>query len=97
MENWEQIRKEQWVAFWQGAPPPTQNRRDRNNFLMDTENWILRRWDSRQGIPKGPRRFENDAWATLVKTCLEDSDTCWDEYCAWVQAGYGDEWFQPEL
>ena len=41
--------------------------RYRHNFLMDFENQILKDWDARQGIPTGPRRFENPAWAALIK------------------------------
>ena len=104
-EEWKAAQKEHWVAYWRGAPRENWETaqkdtlwriRDRNNFLMDLENWILHKWDSRQGIPQGPRRFENEAWATLVKTGLQDSDTSWEEYSAWCLAGYGDEWFQEE-
>ena len=67
-----------------------------DNFMMDFENWVLARWDSRQGIPTGPRRHENEAWAELMKSNLEDADTCWEEYVAWVAQGGGDEYFQEE-
>ncbi len=81
--------------------PPTnaaeaERRRYQDNFLMDFENYVLREWDARGGIPTGPRRFENPNWAALMKSHLEFSDTCWDEYVAWVQQGGGDEWFQEE-
>ncbi len=79
--------------------PPTlesiEEQRAQNDFLMDFENYVLTLWDARKGIPTGPHRFEDEAWAALMKTQLEFSDTCWDEYVAWVRSGGGDEWFQP--
>ena len=79
--------------------PPTlesiEEQRAQNDFLMDFENYVLTLWDARNGIPTGPQRFEDGAWAALMKTQLEFSDTCWDEYVAWVRSGGGDEWFQP--
>ncbi len=72
-----------------------EEKRARNDFLMDFENYVLTLWDARNGIPTGPQRFEDGAWAALMKTQLEFSDTCWDEYVAWVRSGGGDEWFQP--
>ena len=69
-------------------------KRHHNNFMMDFENWVLKHWDARQGIPTGPRRYENQEWAKLMKRNLEDSDTSWDEYVEWVRQGGGDEWFQ---
>ena len=69
-------------------------RRARNNFMMDMENYILKQWDARQGIPTGPKRYLNEEWAKLVKSNLEFSDTNWDEYVSWVADGGGDEWFQ---
>ena len=80
--------------------PPTletidEEKRARNDFLMHFENYVLTLWDARKGIPTGPQRFEDEAWAALMKTQLEFSDTCWDEYVAWVRSGGGDEWFQP--
>ena len=69
-------------------------RRAHNNFMMDMENYILRQWDSRQGVPTGPKRYLNEEWAKLVKSNLEFSDTNWDEYVSWVSSGGGDEWFQ---
>ncbi len=69
-------------------------RQYRDAFMMDFENYVLEYWDARKGIPTGPGRFENEEWAALMKTHLEFSDTCWDEYVAWVRSGGGDEWFQ---
>ena len=69
--------------------------RDKNNFLMDFENWCLgKRWDSRMGVPKGPQRIEHPEWAAMMKRECQDSDTTWEEYCEWVRQGGGDEWFQ---
>ncbi len=69
---------------------------DHNNFMMDFENYVLSLWDARQGIPTGLRRYKNEGWAKLMKSNLEDSDTCWEEYVAWVDSGGGDEWFEEE-
>ena len=69
--------------------------RDHDNFMMDFENWVLTLWDRRQGVPKGLRRHENEAWAELMKTDLVDSDTTWSIYVSWVENGGGDEWFEP--
>ena len=72
--------------------------RHRNNFMLDLENSILSEWDARQGVPQGPRRFEVEAWAALVKRNMfpHHSDVDWDEYCDWVRKGGGDEWFHEE-
>ena len=70
---------------------------DLDNVLMDFENWCLgKRWDSRKGIPKGPKRYENTEWAEMIKKECEDSDTTFEEYCSWCRQGGGDEWFQVE-
>ena len=86
-------------AFW--LTPPSnreekERRKHRNNFMMDFENSALARWDSSQGIPTGPARYEHHVWATHMQEYLQDSDECWEEYVAWVQSGWGDEWFQEE-
>ena len=73
-----------------------EKRRHYNAFMMDFENYVLSKWDSRQGIPTGPRRYENEAWAELMKSHLEFSDSCWEDYVAWVSQGGGDEYFQDE-
>ena len=54
--------------------------------MMDLENEILRDWDARKGIPKGPRCFENPEWAALVKENVypHHSDVDWEEYAEWV-------------
>ena len=71
---------------------------DRDDFLMDLENEILREWDARKDIPTGPRRYENAEWAELVKRNVypHHSDVDWHEYVEWVSRGGGDEWFQEE-
>ncbi len=70
----------------------------RDAFLMDFENAVLRDWDARKGIPKGRRRFENTEWAELIKRNVYPhlSDVDWDEYVQWVEKGGGDECFQEE-
>ncbi len=70
---------------------------DRDAFLMDFENALLRYWRS-QAIPKGPRRHEHTDWAELVKSNVypHHSDIDWAEYVDWVENGGGDEWFQEE-
>ena len=65
-------------------------------FMMDFENSLLSEWMG--PAPTGPRRFEVAEWAALVKRNVfpHHSDVDWDEYCNWVRAGGGDEWFQQE-
>ena len=67
-----------------------------NNFMLDFENSLLSEWSG--AVPQGPRRFEVEAWAALVKRNVfpHHSDVDWDEYCDWVRRGGGDEWFQEE-
>ena len=94
MRDWQ---AEAHRAFWSpNNRDEGERRRDRNNFLMDFENWALSRWDARQGIPTGTSRHEHREWASHMQEHLRDSDTCWGEYVAWVQSGRGDEWFQEE-
>ncbi len=61
--------------------------------LTDFENHCLNEWDARQGIPTGPKRYEDEAWAAHVLSLLEDSEFGWSEYVTYVNEGYGDEWF----
>ncbi len=68
-------------------------------FMMDWENSILEKhWDARNGIPKGPRRFENAEWAATIRnhSFPFHSGVTWEEYVQWVSQGGGDEWFQEE-
>jgi hypothetical protein len=84
---------------WNIMPTNTdeaRRRRDHDAFMMDFENWVLTLWDARNGIPTGPRRFENEAWAVLMQSKLEFADTCWDDYVEWVKCGGGDDWFVEE-
>ena len=69
-----------------------------NNFLMDLENSYLSDWDQRQrDNPTGPRRFEDPEWGAIMKrACDAHSDVSWEQYCAWVSDGGGDECFQAE-
>lgn len=91
------------------SPPPPERRPrhiphytllhpQRDAFLMDFENAVLRDWDARKGIPQGWRRFENTEWAQLIKRNVypHHSDVDWYEYVEWVENGGGDEWFQEE-
>ena len=84
------------VALRAAAEQRRDLERHHNNYMMDFENWCLSLWDSRQGIPFGCRRYENEAWAELMRRNLEDSDTTWEEYVEWVKQGNGDEWFCEE-
>ena len=85
--------------------PPTRrprhtprDRPGRDAFMCDFENDVLRCWDARQGIPRGPSRFENHEWAALIMSQVfpHHSDVDWQEYVEWVSQGDGDEWFQEE-
>ena len=70
----------------------------RDSFMMDFENDVLRCWDARKGIPRGPRRFEKQEWAALIMSQVfpHHSDVDWEEYVEWVSQGGGDAWFQEE-
>ena len=99
--NGRTVRRERILRDTFHWTPPTleiinEEKRARNNFLMDFENYVLSLWDGRKGIPTGPQRFEDEEWAALMKTHLEFSDTCWDEYVVWCRSGGGDDWFQPD-
>ncbi len=69
-------------------------RRDRDSFLMDFENYCLKKWD--REIPQGPTRVDDPAWSAHMRAEIEDSDTTWAIYEAWVRDGHGDEWFFDE-
>jgi hypothetical protein len=67
------------------------------NFMTDFENYCLSRWDSRQGIPQGPTRHLNEAWAIHMRKYIEDSDTTFSAYKEFVEGGGGgDEYFYNE-
>ena len=74
-----------------------QEQRDLNAFLMDLENWVLQhRWDCRIGIPCGPRRHLDRLWGEVMREEMADYPRrTYDQYCAWVESGGGDEYFQP--
>ena len=66
-------------------------------FMMDWENSIMQgHWDARNGIPKGPRRYQNRQWAELILEHVfpHHSDVTWDNYASRVRNGGVDEWFQ---
>ena len=85
-------------AFCEHAPrrPCRRSHKIGDCFMMDFENSLLSEWIGEP--PQGPRRFEVEAWAALVKRNVypHHSDVDWDEYCDWVRRGGGDEWFQEE-
>ena len=68
------------------------------SFMMDFENECLRRnWDnSVKPYPRGPERYADLEWANMIKLQIQHNDVDWEKYVAWVKAGGGDEWFQPE-
>ena len=75
-----------------------QEQRDLNNFLMDLENWVLEhRWDCRIGIPCGRARHLDHLWGEVMRGEMADYPRrTYDQYCAWVDIGGGDEWFQED-
>ena len=75
----------------------TQEQRDTNNFFMDLENWVLEhRWDCRIGIPQRARHLD-DLWGQVMEEEMKDYPRrTYDQYCAWVESGGGDDWFQED-
>ena len=81
-----------------------------NDFLMDTENWILQnKWpyrmtqgDAYEHHPTGSWRYEHPEWGRLMKEALANPEgritrrITWDVYCAWCQSGLGEEWMTEE-
>ena len=61
--------------------------------LTDYENWLLARFDSRNGVPQGLERLTHERWRAHVLEDIPKSDFTWDQYEAHVKAGFGDEWF----
>ena len=61
--------------------------------LTDYENWLLGRYDCRDGIPQGLDRLTNEQWVAHVKADLGMSDFTWKQYEHHVTAGFGDEWW----
>ena len=68
----------------------------RDNFLMDFENACIPRWDSSiRPHPIGPFRWQDTAWAEMMRlSCENNSDVTFEQYCDWCRQGGGDEWFQ---
>ena len=61
--------------------------------LTDYENWLLGRFDCREGIPQGLERLTHERWVAHVKADLPKSDFTWDHYRFHCFSGFGDEWF----
>ena len=61
--------------------------------LTDYENWLLARFDSREGVPQGLERLTDERWTAHVLEDLPKSDFTWEQYECHVKAGFGDEWF----
>ena len=59
----------------------------------DYENWLLARFDSRDGVPVGMERLTDQRWVDHVKADLHLSDFSWEQYESHVKSGFGDEWF----
>ena len=70
------------------------NNKERNNFYMDFENSCL--MDFKGVIPVGPRRYLDPEWARFIKSQVYPyhSDIDWEEYCAWVSWGGGDDFLR---
>ena len=61
--------------------------------LTDYENWLLARFDSRDGIPQGLERLTDQRWVAHVKADLPMSDFTWEQYEFHCKSGFGDEWW----
>ena len=61
--------------------------------LTDYENWLLGRFDSRDGVPQGTERLTHAKWVAHVKADIPMSDFTWIEYEHHIKAGFGDEWW----
>ena len=61
--------------------------------LTDYENFLLARFDSRDGVPQGLDRLTNERWVAHVQADLPKSDFTWEEYEFHCKSGFGDEWF----
>ena len=64
---------------------------------MDFENASLVEWWA--SCPTGPNRYADPAWAEFIKAQVypHHSDVDWSEYVAWVEAGFGDDYFLEEV
>ena len=67
----------------------------RDAFYMDFENACLESY--RAEPPVGPQRWQHPEWAAHIQMHVFpfSSDLDWQEYRDWVEAGGGDDWFQP--
>ena len=61
--------------------------------LTDYENWLLARFNSRDGVPQGLERLTNEKWVAHVQTDLPMSDFTWAQYLFHVTNHFGDEYF----
>ena len=61
--------------------------------IRDYENWLLSKYDTRNGIPVGMERLVHESWVQHVKDDLLMSDFTWMQYVEHVEAGGGDAWF----
>ena len=68
-------------------------REGENLTLTDYENWLLSRWDSRDGVPQGLERLTNEKWLLHVLADLPLSDFTWQQYEFHVNSSFGDDWF----
>ena len=69
------------------------NMRRRNAFFTDFENSCLE--DFKGVIPVGPRRYLDPEWARFIRSQVyHHSYITWEQYCAFVESGGGDAWFQ---
>ena len=59
--------------------------------LTDYENWLLARFDSRNGVPQGLERLTHEKWVAHVLRDLLFSDFTWLQYEEHVNSGFGDE------
>jgi hypothetical protein len=69
------------------------NMRRRAAFFTDFENSCLS--DFEGVIPVGRRRHLDPEWARHIRGQVypHHSDITWEQYCAFVESGGGDEWF----
>ena len=62
--------------------------------LTDYENWLLARFKSHE--VQGLERLANEKRVAHIKADLSKSEWSWEQYSAYVNAGYGDKWFFDE-
>ncbi len=66
----------------------------RSAFFTDFENSCLQ--DFKGVIPVGRRRHLDPEWARFIRSQVypHHSDITWEQYCAFVESGGGDEFLQ---